>query len=513
MANINGHINRIRTATYGQEVRGSLADGLKVVNQEIEAATRNSEDTKTKQMALEQKYNSQIANMTLDTPSAAEIVDLRISTLTGLIYDTAGRRVDAMESDVKSRDINVRKYEHMKVAVAGGYDWAPVIQKAIDECFASVHGDKRRVIDLFGDEFMLASPIQMPAGRNLTLKNGHLKAHESFPSWRHMIELNKRGAQGTFANQDLIFVNLQFDCNFRGGALALERYNRVVVNFCRFFHFTSEGLLLTGYDSHEAIVTNCFFQEILWDDPDRENRAYTGTAMNVQTNDNHFSNNILAYSNRGIVVSAQYNLFHCIHIWGTKDLGLYVPKSGAYNSFSQMYFDSVQILIEDPWHLEITNSKFLHSTKDKNFAFIILKPTRPGIFTQGFKLTGNSFVNNKTDNQATTVKAISVDGSMGSFSGADVRQTVIDDNSFSDCKPAYSRYQKTVYLTETDTWTTDFADTFPFGAIQKVLYTFKTDSGGYVQNWLNKIDENKVVVKTDKPATGTVWVYADINMN
>lgn len=50
MANIRDKINQIRTALFGKEVRGALADGLEAVNNE-------TENTTEKQKILENKFD------------------------------------------------------------------------------------------------------------------------------------------------------------------------------------------------------------------------------------------------------------------------------------------------------------------------------------------------------------------------------------------------------------------------------------------------------------------------
>ncbi|MCO7125623.1 hypothetical protein NIE88_07545 [Sporolactobacillus shoreicorticis] len=95
MANIKDFLNKIRTAVYGREVRGSLADGLEAINNEAEAATTRTEQTEQRQDTLEKKFNDEIANMTIDDPSSAEIVAARTNTKTGDSHSTIGERIDA----------------------------------------------------------------------------------------------------------------------------------------------------------------------------------------------------------------------------------------------------------------------------------------------------------------------------------------------------------------------------------------------------------------------------------
>lgn len=97
MANIISYVNKIKTALYGKDVRGSLANGLEAVNKETEAATALSNETKNSQTSLEKKYDDQIANMTNENPSISELVDFRTSGFSGISYNTAGKRADVID--------------------------------------------------------------------------------------------------------------------------------------------------------------------------------------------------------------------------------------------------------------------------------------------------------------------------------------------------------------------------------------------------------------------------------
>ncbi|OUA60513.1 hypothetical protein CN912_21785 [Bacillus cereus] len=420
-------------------------------------------------------------------------------------------RIHLIENDLAGRETNIKKFEHLKVKIGDEYDWSPAIQKAIDDCliFSRENGF---VLDLFGCEYTIGAPILLPPGKHFTIKNGKLVAHHVFPRDRYLLETNKRGKIGIFSNEDLVLLNLQFDNRFRGGGLLLENYNRVVVDFCKFFQYETDGICLNErHDSHEAIVMNSFFQECFWDHPHREERIYKGTAINVKTNDNHFSNNIIACSKNGIIVDSQYNIFHSIHVWGTVKSGLYVTSNASFNSFSQMYFDCVNVIIENPWHIEIVNSKFLHVINDTSFSFITLKPMFNGVYLEGLKILGNSFANNLVEGERFEIKAVSVDNKIGTFSDNNIQQTVIDDNSFSSVTPAYSRYHMKVYELNQDTWVGEFSTMLPLGKIQKVQYTLQVERNAFFKSWIDSIDSHRIVIKSEEKENGTLWIYVDVN--
>ena len=99
MANISKELQDIKKATFGEEVRGSIHDGIEKINEgtmqdikdvrNIVKERMDNQDSNIgeidekvnanieKQEALEEKFNEQIKNMTLQDPSSAEIVEAR----------------------------------------------------------------------------------------------------------------------------------------------------------------------------------------------------------------------------------------------------------------------------------------------------------------------------------------------------------------------------------------------------------------------------------------------------
>lgn len=98
--NIEQLANDIRTKIYGREVREALASGIEAAGSIANDADVRSQETETKQTSLEKKYDEQIANMSLENPNVAEVVDARVSGYDGQSYTTIGKRLDSVDAQL-----------------------------------------------------------------------------------------------------------------------------------------------------------------------------------------------------------------------------------------------------------------------------------------------------------------------------------------------------------------------------------------------------------------------------
>ena len=71
------YLKQFMSARYGKDVKQNFHDCVLEINNEAENATNLSNETKTRQDLLEQKYNEQIKNIASSEPQNAEIVDAR----------------------------------------------------------------------------------------------------------------------------------------------------------------------------------------------------------------------------------------------------------------------------------------------------------------------------------------------------------------------------------------------------------------------------------------------------
>ena len=90
MADIKTHLNNIKGALYGKDVRGSIHDGIDAINKEVE-------NTTGRQVDLENTFDQLIINA---GNSNAEIVDARVKN-DGTSYSKLGDRLDVIDSQLE----------------------------------------------------------------------------------------------------------------------------------------------------------------------------------------------------------------------------------------------------------------------------------------------------------------------------------------------------------------------------------------------------------------------------
>lgn len=102
MASIHENLSKIINAVFGRDIRQALHDGLDAINKETESTT-------SRQDYLDRKYDEQIKNMTVQDPSSAEIVDMRVAA-NGKTFEKAGDRLNYFDEqlDKKTKLTNKR---------------------------------------------------------------------------------------------------------------------------------------------------------------------------------------------------------------------------------------------------------------------------------------------------------------------------------------------------------------------------------------------------------------------
>lgn len=122
MANIKKHLNNIKNALFGQEVRGSIHDGIDAINKEVESTTG-------RQVDLEKTFDQLVINA---GNSNAEIVDARVKS-DGTSYSKLGDRLNEVDSQLEHIAINISDYSDSVVIVDGKEDWKYAFDKAFTD--------------------------------------------------------------------------------------------------------------------------------------------------------------------------------------------------------------------------------------------------------------------------------------------------------------------------------------------------------------------------------------------
>ena len=90
MANIKKHLDNIKGALYGKDVRSSIHDGIDAINKEVESTTG-------RQVDLESTFDQLVINA---GNSNAEIVDARVKA-DGTSYTKLGDRLNEVDSQLE----------------------------------------------------------------------------------------------------------------------------------------------------------------------------------------------------------------------------------------------------------------------------------------------------------------------------------------------------------------------------------------------------------------------------
>ena len=98
MANIKKHLDNIKGALYGKDVRSSIHDGIDAINKEVESTTG-------KQVDLESTFDQLVINA---GNSNAEIVDARVKA-DGTSYSKLGDRLDSVDSQLEQNENELNK--------------------------------------------------------------------------------------------------------------------------------------------------------------------------------------------------------------------------------------------------------------------------------------------------------------------------------------------------------------------------------------------------------------------
>ncbi|KAH1072597.1 hypothetical protein J1N35_024925 [Gossypium stocksii] len=369
------------------------------------------------------------------------------------------------------------------------------------------------VIDLLGGSYKISNPIRFPAsgGANIVVKGGSLRASDTFPGDRHLIELwspNSQPSTRTGFNdtkdenvgiyyEDVTFRDILFDSSFRGGGIFVIDSARIRIDNCFFLHFSTQGILVQK--GHETFISSCFLGQVSTVGGDKGERGFSGTAIQLSSNDNAITDVAIFSAATGILLIGQANIVTGVHCYNKATafggVGILVKSTAALTRIDNCYLDFTAIVMEDPVQVHVTNGLFLGD------ANVVLKPIRGQI--SGLNIVNNMF----NGNPGKMVPNIQLDGT---FSTVD--QVVIHHNNVNGMSLKSTVGEMTVAGNGTK-WVADFSSLLVFpDRINHFQYSYhiqKEESAGFPVHAVTNTSNNIVVVESDKAVNGVVSVAVD----
>ncbi|ERN00570.1 hypothetical protein AMTRI_Chr07g26360 [Amborella trichopoda] len=378
-------------------------------------------------------------------------------------------------------------------------------------------------IDLQGGSFKISKPILFPAsgGGNVLIHGGSLRASDDFPTDRRLIELwspssvkkpsnpfaqiMAQQAQGTFY-EDVTMRDIMFDANFRGGGILVIDSVRTRIDNVFIAHFMTDGILVEG--GHETFITDSFVGQHITAGGDPGERNFSGTAINLASNDNIVTDVAVFSAAIGVLLRGPANILTGVHCYnkatGFGGVGIYVKLAGlAQTRISNSYMDWTGIIAEDPVQFHVTNGFFLG---DGN---IVLKSVSG-------KMHGVNIVDNMFAGNGQGVPIVKLDETVTKFTEVD--QVVVDRNNVIKMS-LISTVGQMVVSGVGKKWVADFSPLLLFpGRINHVQYSFYTKARAsglkrFTANAITSVSGNTVVVESKQAVDAVVSVSVDQNAN
>ncbi|KAK9267654.1 hypothetical protein L1049_010085 [Liquidambar formosana] len=374
------------------------------------------------------------------------------------------------------------------------------------------------VIDLQGGNYKIDQPIRFSAagGGNVVVQGGTLRASDTFPGDRHLIELwspNSQKLQKTtsthsngFTNmklqnlgiyyEDITFRDILFDSSYRGGGIFVIDSARIRISNCFFLHFTTEGILVQK--GHETFISSCFLGQHSTVGGDKGERYFSGTAIDLASNDNAVTDVAIFSAATGIILRGQANMITGVHCYNKATyfggVGILVKLAGSSQTrIDNCYLDYTAIVMEDPVQVHITNGFFLGD------ANVVLKSIKGQI--SGLNIVDNMFCGDPK-NMNPIVKLD------GQFSNID--QVVIDRNNVNGMS-LKSTVGKSMVAGNGTKWVFDFSSVLIFpNMINHFQYSFYTRGvTSFPAHAVTNVSNNVVVVESHKAANAVVSMAVD----
>ncbi|THG02908.1 hypothetical protein TEA_009675 [Camellia sinensis var. sinensis] len=297
--------------------------------------------------------------------------------------------------------------------------------------------------------------------------------------------------------EDITFRDILFDSSYRGGGIFVIDSARIRIHDCFFIHFTSEGILVQK--GHETFISTSFLGQRSTVGGDKGERDFSGTAIDLASNDNAVTDVVIFSAATGIILRGQANLLTGVHCYNKATVfgGVGILVKSAQNRIHNCYMDYNAIVIEDPFQVQVANGFFL---EDGN---IVLKSIKG-------KISGLNIINNMLSGEPKNmVPIVKLDGQFTS-----VDQVVIDHNNV-DGMSLKSTVGKLAVSGNGKKWVIDFSSVSVFpNKINHVHYSFYAPGVnvvGFPLHAMTNVSSNVVVVESDMAVTGVVSMVVDQN--
>ncbi|XP_059658157.1 polygalacturonase QRT3 [Cornus florida] len=405
----------------------------------------------------------------------------------------------------------------------GAQDSSDAILNAVNDAVQVQHGLELLpgindlggvVIDLQGGNYNISKPIRFPPGvGNILVQRGTLRASGTFPDDRHLIELWASNSQKLEKNasphnntltdtkaqnvgiyyEDITFWDILFDSSYLGGGLYVIDSARIRVSNCFFIHFTTEGILVQS--GHETFISSSFLGQHSTVGGDPGERGFSGTAIDLASNDNAVTDIAIFSAATGIVLRGQANMVTGVHCYNKATYfgGVGILVKAAQTRIDNCYLDYNAIVIEDPSQVHVTNGFFLG---DGN---VVLKSIKGSI--SGLNVVNNMFCGDPKN----MVPIVNLDGHFTT-----IDQVVIDHNNVNGMSLKSTVGTLTVAGNGTR-WVADFSSVLVFpNQINHVQYSLYTQEVvGLPGHAVTNVTNNVVVVESEKAINGVVSVAVD----
>ncbi|KDP30157.1 hypothetical protein JCGZ_18190 [Jatropha curcas] len=412
----------------------------------------------------------------------------------------------------------------------GAQESSDAILKALNDAFQVQNGNELVhgvndlggvVIDLQGGNYKISKPIRFPAsgGGNVVVKGGTIRASDTFPNDQHLIQLwstnskvldqkHSTQLQGFYDAKDLTniiyyeditFRDILFDLNYKGGGIFITDSARIRINNCFFLHFTTQGILVQK--GHETFISNCFLGQHSTVGGDTGERDFSGTAIDLASNDNAITDVAIFSAAIGILLRGQANILTGVHCynkatyWG--GIGILVKLYASLTRIDNCYLDYNSIVMEDPSQVHVTNGLFIG---DGN---VVLKAINGKI--SGLNIINNMFNGNKNK----MVPIVKLDGEFKS-----VDQVVVNQNNVNGMGMRSTIGRLTVGAGSnggTRKWVADFSSVlvFPDRISHFQCSFYSSNNKGFMAFLVTNVSNNVVVVESDKVVNGMISVVVD----